>query len=165
MAIPVVWTSPARTAWGRRRTKNRILQGVARRRTSTAWKAKKCLLIVCAGGSGFGVTQCFRRLEETLSHMKVTAVDRLPVTRFNRNYMLPALTKADEFLAEDAGRRMRAMTTDGQPVSEEKLFADILILNCCLPERRDDNDIVAIGANTLLLTFLALWQMLLLRLE
>ena len=55
---------------------------------------KSMLLIACAGGSGRGATQCLYIMEDTLGHMKMTAFDRLPVTRFNRGYMLPALQGA-----------------------------------------------------------------------
>lgn len=63
-------------------------------------KGKKCLLAACAGGSGNGATACLQRLEETLNHMGMTAVDRLPVIRFNRSYMLPALKQAGFCFAE-----------------------------------------------------------------
>lgn len=55
---------------------------------------KECLLIACAGGSGIGAIQCLNHLEDTLSHMRMKAVDRLPVTRFNREYLLPAIQEA-----------------------------------------------------------------------
>ena len=59
-----------------------------------ALTGKSTLLIACAGGSGRGATQCLYIMEDTLSHMKMTAFDRLPVTRFNRSYMLPAVKEA-----------------------------------------------------------------------
>ena len=68
------------------------------RRCETAYNhalaGKSALLIACAGGSGRGATQCLCIMEDTLSHMKMTAFDRLPVTRFNRDYLLPALQGA-----------------------------------------------------------------------
>lgn len=60
---------------------------------------KKCLLAACAGGSGRGAVECLHNLEETLRHMGMTAVDRLPVIQFNRSYMLPALTEAGRLFA------------------------------------------------------------------
>ncbi len=60
---------------------------------------KKCLLVACAGGTGNGAVECLRALEESLKHMEMKAVDRLPVIRFNREYMLPALESAGEAFA------------------------------------------------------------------
>lgn len=62
-------------------------------------RGKECLLIACAGGSGYGAIDCLHKMEETLGHMKMTAVDRLPVIRFNQSFMLPALTGAGEAFA------------------------------------------------------------------
>jgi multimeric flavodoxin WrbA len=62
-------------------------------------KDRKCLLVACAGGSGNGTVQCLARFEDTLRHMQMAAVDRLPVTRFSREYMLPALSGAGQAFA------------------------------------------------------------------
>ncbi|MBC8530353.1 flavodoxin family protein [Gehongia tenuis] len=62
-------------------------------------RGKECLLVACAGGSGRGAVSCLSRLEETLGHMDMTAVDRLPVIQFNRGYMLPALESAGKAFA------------------------------------------------------------------
>ena len=61
---------------------------------------KKCLLAACAGGTGNGAIQCLDRLETTLKHMGMAAVDRLPVIQFNRGYMLSALQEAGKALAK-----------------------------------------------------------------
>lgn len=60
---------------------------------------KRCFLIACAGGTGLGSTQCLIHLEEILQHMEMRAYDRVPAIRFNRDYMLPALTQAGELYA------------------------------------------------------------------
>ena len=52
---------------------------------------KSCLLAACAGGTGRGAVNCLWNLEDSLSHMGMKAVDRLPVVQFNRGYMLDAL--------------------------------------------------------------------------
>ena len=70
-------------------------------------KDKKCLLVACAGGSGRGATECLVRLEGTLGHMGMVAVDRLPVIRFSRDYMLPAISAAGQAFAE----RLRGRTS------------------------------------------------------
>ena len=62
-------------------------------------KGKKSLLVACAGGTGLGAIQCLDRLEDTLGHMDIVAVDRLPIIRFNREYMLPALLGAGRAFA------------------------------------------------------------------
>lgn len=63
-------------------------------------KEKACLLVACAGGTGIGAIQCLHNLEETCNHMKMITVDRLPVIRFNQNYMLPALSIAGQSFVE-----------------------------------------------------------------
>lgn len=60
---------------------------------------KRCLLVACAGGTGQGTSECLSRLEYTMKHMNMRAYDRLPVNRFNREYMLPALEAAGETYA------------------------------------------------------------------
>jgi len=67
--------------------------------TAQRMKDKRCLLVACAGGTGLGTSECLRRLEDTLKHMNMRAYDRLPVNRFNREYMLPALEKAGRVYA------------------------------------------------------------------
>lgn len=57
-------------------------------------QGKKNLIVACAGGTGLGAIQCLEHLENTLSHMKMITVDRLPIIQFNKGYMLPALTEA-----------------------------------------------------------------------
>ena len=57
-------------------------------------KDKKCLLAACAGGSGNGAVECLRVLEKYAAPMGLVPCDRLPVIRFNKAYMLPALKAA-----------------------------------------------------------------------
>lgn len=61
---------------------------------------KRCLLIACAGGTGRGTLECLRDMELALTHMNMRAYDRLPVVRFNRDYMLPTLEKAGELYVD-----------------------------------------------------------------
>ena len=63
-------------------------------------KGKACLLTACAGGSGNGAVECLRTMEKYAAHMELVPCDRLPVIRFNRSYMLPALTEAGKALGE-----------------------------------------------------------------
>ena len=67
-------------------------------------KGKKSLLVACAGGTGRGAIQCLDRLEDTLGHMDIVAVDRLPIIRFNREYMLPALLGTGRAFAAHIGQ-------------------------------------------------------------
>ena len=55
---------------------------------------KRCVLIACAGGTGRGALECLTQLERGLTHMGMRAYDRIPVVRYNRDYMLPALVEA-----------------------------------------------------------------------
>ena len=61
---------------------------------------KKCFLTACAGGTGKGAIECLHNLVETLSHMNMTACDRIPVIRFNKEYTLPALKTAGGVFAD-----------------------------------------------------------------
>ncbi len=63
-------------------------------------QGKECVLVACAGGTGLGAIQCLSNLEETLRHMGMKAIERLPVIRFNRDYMLPALNGAGQQLVK-----------------------------------------------------------------
>ncbi|MDD4796832.1 MAG: flavodoxin family protein [Eubacteriales bacterium] len=68
-------------------------------------QGKRCLLVACAGGSGNGAVACLQHMEVTLAgHMKMVPVERLPVTRFNRAYLLPALHAAGEEFAKLLGQ-------------------------------------------------------------
>lgn len=66
-----------------------------------ALRGKRNLLVACAGGTGRGAIRCLGNLEATLGHMDMSAVDRLPVIRFSREYMLPALEAAGEAFARE----------------------------------------------------------------
>ena len=59
-------------------------------------KGRECFVAACAGGTGHGATECLRQTEKTLGHLSVHALDLLPVTRFNKGYLLPALEEAGE---------------------------------------------------------------------
>lgn len=60
---------------------------------------KKCFLIACAGGTGLGAIECLHNMEEFLKHMEMRAYDRIPVIRFNQDYILPSLEQAGETYA------------------------------------------------------------------
>ena len=60
---------------------------------------KRCMLIACAGGTGRGTLECLTQMERGLTHMGMRAYDRIPVVRFNREYMLPALYTAGKTYA------------------------------------------------------------------
>lgn len=57
---------------------------------------KRCMLVACAGGTGRGTIECLKDMELALTHMGMRAYDRIPVVRFNKDYILPALEKAGE---------------------------------------------------------------------
>ena len=61
---------------------------------------KRCVLIVCAGGTGRGTLECLTQMERGLTHMGMRAYDRIPVVRYNADYMLPALTEAGRTYAK-----------------------------------------------------------------
>ena len=61
---------------------------------------KRCVLVACAGGTGRGTLECLTQLERGLTHMGMRAYDRIPVVRYNRDYILPALYEAGKTYAE-----------------------------------------------------------------
>ena len=61
---------------------------------------KRCVLAACAGGTGRGTQECLMQLERGLTHMGMRAYDRIPVVRYNRDYMLPALYAAGKTYAD-----------------------------------------------------------------
>lgn len=61
---------------------------------------KRCVLIACAGGTGRGTLECLTQLERGLTHMGMRAYDRIPVVRYNKDYMLPALYEAGKTYAD-----------------------------------------------------------------
>jgi len=61
---------------------------------------KRCVLIACAGGTGRGVIDCLQQFERGLTHMGMRVYDRIPIERYNRDYMLPALRSAGRTYAE-----------------------------------------------------------------
>lgn len=64
-------------------------------------RGRKNLLVACAGGTGRGAVQCLAAFEATLGHMEMIALDRLPVIRFNQDYMLSALESAGKTFARE----------------------------------------------------------------
>ncbi len=60
---------------------------------------KRCVLIACAGGTGRGVIDCLQQFDRGLTHMGMRVYDRIPVERYNRDYMLPALVEAGKTYA------------------------------------------------------------------
>ena len=61
---------------------------------------KRCVLIACAGGTGNGTLECLTQLERGIRHMGMRAYDRIPVVRYNREYILPALYEGGRTYAE-----------------------------------------------------------------
>lgn len=64
-------------------------------------KEKPCIFVAAAGGSGRGTSYCMLNMEETLSHIGMVARDRLPITRFSRDYMLKAIAESAKHLCEE----------------------------------------------------------------
>jgi len=64
-------------------------------------EGKRCMLVACAGGTGNGPIRCLRVLEECMAQLLVQPLERIPVIRFNREYMLPALESAGKQFAEN----------------------------------------------------------------
>ena len=61
---------------------------------------KRCVLAACAGGTGRGTLECLQQMERGLTHMGMSAYDRIPVVRYNKDYILPALYEAGKTYAE-----------------------------------------------------------------
>lgn len=64
-------------------------------------KEKPCIFVAAAGGSGRGTSYCMLNMEETLGHIGMVPRDRLPITRFSREYMLKAIEASAKHLCEE----------------------------------------------------------------
>ena len=73
-----------------------------------ALRGKNCLLLACAGGTGNGAVRCLFNLEETMRHMELVPLDRTPVIRFNKDYILPALEGAGRAFAARIAEQAKA---------------------------------------------------------
>lgn len=73
-----------------------LLDRIRRMETSyNGWlNGKRAMIVACAGGYGLGTCQCLSRMEEVLNHMGINVCDRIPVERFNKDYMISALYNA-----------------------------------------------------------------------
>ena len=61
---------------------------------------KRCVLVACAGGTGRGTLECLTQLERGMTHMGMRVYDRIPVVRYNKDYILPALFEAGKTYAD-----------------------------------------------------------------
>lgn len=61
---------------------------------------KRCILMACAGGTGRGTLECLQQLERGLTHMGMRVYDRIPVVRYNKDYILPMLENAGGIYAK-----------------------------------------------------------------
>ena len=57
---------------------------------------KRSILMACAGGTGRGTLECLHQMELAMTHMNVRTYDRIPVVRYNADYVVPNLVKAGE---------------------------------------------------------------------
>ncbi len=64
-------------------------------------KEKPCIFVAAAGGSGRGTSYCMLNMEEILNHIGMIPRDRLPITRFSREYMLKAIEASARHLCEE----------------------------------------------------------------
>ena len=74
---------------------------------------KRCVLVACAGGTGRGTLECLTQLERGLTHMGMRAYDRIPVVRYNRDYIsCPRCTKPGKY-TQNGWKQDLTCTTDG----------------------------------------------------
>lgn len=73
-----------------------MLDRIRRMETSyNGWlNGKRAMIVACAGGFGSGTVECLSHMEEVMNHMGIKVCDRIPVERFNQNYIIPALYEA-----------------------------------------------------------------------
>ena len=55
---------------------------------------KRCILMACAGGTGRGTLECMQQFERGLNHMGMRVYDRISIVRYNKDYILDALSTA-----------------------------------------------------------------------
>lgn len=59
---------------------------------------KRMILVAAAGGSGNGTLFCLTQMENLGKHMRGDILDRISVTRFNRNHKLTAIEESSYVL-------------------------------------------------------------------
>jgi multimeric flavodoxin WrbA len=73
---------------------DRVRRCEARKREKSALFGKRIHLVAAAGGSGNGTVSCLTDLELWCRHVGAIPVERIGVTRFNRDYTLAQIERA-----------------------------------------------------------------------
>ena len=88
--VVVIWSSP-NTDGLTASAKNQFIKGL----TNVGAEIEEI-----AFRTGRGTLECLTQLERGLTHMGMRAYDRIPVVRYNKDYILPALELAGETYAK-----------------------------------------------------------------
>lgn len=59
---------------------------------------KNCVVIAAAGGSGNGAVNCLEQMDRYAKNMFMNVLERIPVTRFSKDYILETITECGKKL-------------------------------------------------------------------
>ena len=91
LITPVYWGQPSERM---KYFLDRFRRCEAFNREGSAAKGKQVHLVAAAGGSGNGTATCLTEMEMWCRHVAAIPQERIGITRFNRDYMLPMIEDA-----------------------------------------------------------------------
>lgn len=91
LITPVYWGQPSERM---KYFLDRFRRCEAFRRSEGAAAAKHINLVAAAGGSGNGTATCLVEMEQWCRHVNAIPLERIGITRFNREAMLPVISDA-----------------------------------------------------------------------
>ena len=91
LITPVYWWQPSERM---RYFLDRFRRCEAFNTNGSAAAGKQIHLIAAAGGSGNGTAQCLVEMEQWCRHVQGVPQERIAITRFNRQYVLPVISDA-----------------------------------------------------------------------
>jgi multimeric flavodoxin WrbA len=91
LVTPVYWGQPSERM---KYFLDRFRRCEALNKNGSAAQGKRADLIAAAGGSGNGTVSCLAEMDQWCRHVGAVPKERIGVTRFNREQILPAITEA-----------------------------------------------------------------------
>jgi len=99
LVTPVYWWQPSERM---RYFLDRFRRCEAFNTKGSAAEGKKIHLIAAAGGSGNGTAPCLVEMEQWCRHVKATPQERIAITRFNKELVIPVITAAAARMVKEA---------------------------------------------------------------
>lgn len=94
---PVYWGEPSEA---HKAFFDRLRRCEATAQEKSRLYGKPVVCVAAAGGGGGGTVTCMAQMERAMQHMRAVIHDRIPITRYSREYQLDAIRAAVRSLAE-----------------------------------------------------------------